>query len=81
MQLFQRRRWIHPDRVDAGLDAFVRQLAWIDARTGLDMAGWRRTDSIGRTGAILASTIYADHSWFLAEVARLQTLMDEGLFS
>lgn len=76
MQLFQRRRWIHPDRVDAGLDAFVRQLAWIDARTGLDMAGWRRTDSIGRTGAILASTIYADHSWFLAEVARLQTLMD-----
>ena len=45
MQLFQRRRWINPGRVDAGLDAFVRQLAWIDANTALAMAGWRRDDS------------------------------------
>ena len=76
MQLFQRRRWIHPDRVDAGLAAFVRQLAWIDARTGLAMAGWRRTDPLGRPVTILASTIYSDHAWFLTEVARLQTLVD-----
>ncbi len=76
MQLFQRRRWIQPDRVDTGLDTFVRQLAWIDAHTGLAMAGWRRSDSDGATGAILASTIYDDHAWFLAEVARLQTLVN-----
>ena len=76
MQFFQRRRWIQSDRVGAGLDAFVHQLAWIDAHTGLAMAGWRRTDLEGATGAILASTIYDDHAWFLAEVARLQTLVD-----
>ena len=76
MQLFQRRRWIQPDQVDVGLDAFVRQLAWIDAHTGLAMAGWRRSDSAGTTGAILASTTYDDHAWFLAEVAQLQTLED-----
>jgi len=76
VQLFQRRRWTQPDRVDAGLDAFVHQLAWIDAHTGLAMAGWRRTDSDGGTGSILASTIYDDHAWFLAEVARLQALVD-----
>jgi len=76
VQLFQRRRWIHPDRVDAGLDAFVRQLAWIDAHTGLAMAGWRRPDPLGRPATILASTIYSDHFWFLTEVARLQTLVD-----
>jgi hypothetical protein len=76
VQLFQRRRWIQPDQVDVGLDAFVRQLAWIDAHTGLAMAGWRRSDSAGTTGAILASTTYDDHAWFLAEVAQLQTLED-----
>ncbi|SVE50649.1 uncharacterized protein METZ01_LOCUS503503, partial [marine metagenome] len=67
VQLFQRRRWIHPDRVDAGLDAFVHQLAWIDGHTGLAMAGWRRIDSGGGSGEVLASTIYDDHAWFLAE--------------
>ncbi|MEC8970745.1 MAG: hypothetical protein VX808_06330 [Actinomycetota bacterium] len=76
MQLFQRRRWIHPDRVDAGLDAFVHQLAWIDVHTGLAMAGWRRIDPGGGSGEVLASTIYDDHSWFLAEKTRLQTLVD-----
>ena len=76
MQLFQRRRWINPGRVDAGLDAFVRQLAWIDANTALAMAGWRRDDSGSGPGDILASTIYDDHAWFLAEVARLQTLVE-----
>ena len=76
MQLFQRRRWINPGQVDAGLDAFVRQLAWIDAHTALAMAGWRRDDSDSGPGDILASTIYDDHAWFLAEVARLQTLIE-----
>ena len=76
MQLFQRRRWIHPDRVGEGLDAFVAQLAWIDGHTDLSMAGWRRVDADGEPGAILATTIYGDHGWFLGEVARLQTLVD-----
>ncbi len=79
MQLFQRRRWIHPGRVDEGLDAFVRQLAWIDAHTGLSMAGWRvdglDAEPAAEPGAILATTIYDDHAWFLGEVARLQTLV------
>ncbi len=76
MQLFQRRRWIKPGRVDAGLDAFIRQLAWIDAHTALSMAGWRRDDSGSGSGDVLATTIYDDHAWFLAEVARLQTLAE-----
>lgn len=74
MQLFQRRRWVDPDRLDEGLEAFVDQLAWIDAHTDLSMAGWRRTDPDGGPGAILATTTYADHGWFLDQVARLQTL-------
>ena len=74
MQLFQRRRWVDPGRLGEGLEAFVDQLAWIDAQTGLCMAGWRRTDPDGGPGAILATTSYADHAWFLGEVARLQAL-------
>ena len=75
-QLFQRRRWVDPERLAEGLAAFVDQLAWIDAHPGLSMAGWQRTDPGGETGAILATTIYTDYDWFLREVARLQTLGD-----
>jgi len=82
MQLFQRRRWIHPDRVAEGLDAFVAQLDWIDAHTGLAMAGWRAEGPLraltAEPGAILATTSYDDHGWFLQEVARLQSLGDYG---
>ena len=53
------------------------QLAWINDQTGLEMAGWRLVDE-GRPGAILATTTYVDHAWFLAEVARLQTLPGYG---
>jgi len=74
VQLFQRRRWVDPGLLAEGLEAFVDQLAWIDAHTGLSMAGWRRTDPDGAPGAILATTTYADHGWFLAQVARLQAL-------
>ena len=76
VQLFQRRRWVDPGRLAEGLGAFVDQLAWIDVHTGLSMAGWRRTGPDGDPGAILATTTYDDHAWFLAEVARLQTLDD-----
>ena len=77
VQFFQRRRWIQQDRIDDGLAAFVRQLAWINDHTGLEMAGWRRSDG-DLPGAILATTTYGDHAWFLTEVARLQTLADYG---
>ena len=77
MQLFQRRRWIQPARVSDGLLAFIHQLAWINDQTGLEMAGWRRSDG-DQPGAILATTTYDDHAWFLTEVARLQTLADYG---
>ena len=77
MQLFQRRRWVQPDRVSDGLLAFIHQLAWINEQTGLEMAGWRRNDG-DQPGAILATTTYDDHAWFLAEVARLQTLTHYG---
>ena len=77
VQLFQRRRWIHPDHLDDGMAAFVCQLAWINEHTGLEMTGWRRTDG-DHPGAILATTPYEDHAWFLGEVARLQTLVDYG---
>ena len=77
IQLFQRRRWVDPDRLAEGLAAFVQQLAWINEHTGLEMAAWRRTDGHHR-GAILATTTYDDHGWFLTEVARLQTLIDYG---
>ena len=80
IQLFQRRRWIHPDHLDEGIAAFVGQLAWIDAHTGLSMAGWRAGGPYdGPTsgeGAILATTTYEDHAWFLYEVAELQALTD-----
>ncbi len=76
LQLFQRRRWVDPGRLEAGIESFTNQLAWINSHTGLTMAGWKRTDSQGAPGAILATTSYTDHSWFLAEVARLQTLED-----
>ncbi|MDG2427148.1 MAG: hypothetical protein P8M16_01865 [Acidimicrobiales bacterium] len=78
MQLFQRRRWIDSDRVADGLGAFVAQLAWINANTGMAMSGWRRTDPEGEPGAILATTIYEDHAWFTGEVAHLQTLAEYG---
>ena len=55
VQFFQRRRWIQQDLVDDGLSAFVRQLAWINDHTGLEMAGWRRSDG-DLPGAILATT-------------------------
>jgi len=74
VQLFQRRRWVDPSRLAEGFESFVDQLAWIDAHTDLSMAGWRRTDPEGGPGAILATTTYADHGWFLAQVARLQAL-------
>ncbi len=77
MQLFQRRRWVDPGRLAEGLAAFVQQLVWINEHTGLEMAAWRRTDGHHR-GATLATTTYDDHGWFLAEVARLQTLVDYG---
>jgi hypothetical protein len=77
VQLFQRRRWLQADHLDDGLAAFVCQLAWINDQTGLEMAGWRLVDE-GRPGAILATTTYVDHAWFLAEVARLQTLPGYG---
>lgn len=77
MQLFQRRRWVDPDRLTEGLAAFVHQLVWINEHTGLEMAAWRRTDGPHR-GAILATTTYDDHGWFLAEVVRLQTLTEYG---
>ena len=77
MQLFQRRRWIQPDLVGEGRQAFIHQLAWINDQTGLEMAGWRRNDG-GNPGAILATTTYDHHAWFLTEVARLQTLADYG---
>ena len=75
MQLFQRRRWVDPHRLVEGHAAFVRQLAWIDAQTGMEMAGWRLSDS-ERPGAILATTTYDDYNWFLAEKDYLQTLPD-----
>ena len=77
MQFFQRRRWIQPDRVGEGVQAFIHQLAWINDQTGLEMAGWRRSDG-DHPGAILATTTYDRHAWFLTEVARLQTLADYG---
>ena len=73
MQLFQRRRWVAPHRLAEGHAAFIRQLAWIDAHTGMEMAGWRLSDS-ERPGAILATTTYDDYGWFLAEKDYLQTL-------
>ena len=73
VQLFQRRRWVDPDRLTEGPAAFVRQLEWIDAHTNMDMAGWRLADS-DRLGAILATPTYAEHAWFLAEKDYLQTL-------
>jgi len=76
VQLFQRRRWVDPERLNTGIELFVRQLAWINSHTGLTMAGWKRTDAQGEPGAILASTSYTEHRWFLDEVARLQTLED-----
>ncbi|HJM73016.1 MAG TPA: hypothetical protein QF651_05670 [Acidimicrobiales bacterium] len=82
MELFQRRRWICPDRVAEGLEAFVAQLDWIDTHTGLSMAGWRAEGHPGglaaEPGAILATTTYHDHGWFLEEVARLQSLRNYG---
>ena len=78
MQLFQRRRWIDPSRLTEGLEVFVRQLAWIDDHTALSMAGWRRIDAAMEPGAILATTTYDDHRWFLDQVARLQTLDGYG---
>jgi len=75
MQLFQRRRWVDPRRLTEGSAAFIRQLEWIDAHTGMDMAGWRLVDS-DQLGAILATTTYADYGWFLAEKDYLQTLPD-----
>jgi len=77
VQLFQRRRWLQPERVDEGLRAFSRQLAWINDHTGLEMDAWRRSEG-DEPGAILATTTYVDHAWFLAEVARLQTLPGYG---
>ena len=77
MQLFQRRRWVDPHRLTEGSAAFVRQLEWIDAHTSMDMAGWRFADS-DRLGAILATTTYDDHDWFLAEKDYLQTLSAYG---
>jgi hypothetical protein len=77
MQFFQRRRWVHPDCLGDGLAAFTCQLVWINDHTGLEMAGWRRTDG-DHLAAILATTTYDDHAWFLAEVARLQTLAGYG---
>ena len=59
------------------MSAFVCQLAWINEHTSLEMTGWRRTDG-DHPGAILATTTYEDHAWFLGEVARLQTLVDYG---
>ena len=80
MQFFQRRRWIDPDRLMEGHAAFVRQLEWIDAHTNMDMAGWRLADS-DPLGAILATTTYDDHDWFLAEKDYLQTLSAYGLLT
>ena len=73
VQLFQRRRWVDPRRLTEGHAAFVRQLEWIDAHTSMDMAGWRLADS-DRLGAILATTTYDEHAWFLEEKDYLQTL-------
>ena len=39
------------------------------------MAGWRLADS-DQQGAILATTTYDNHDWFLAEKDYLQTLSD-----
>jgi|TARA_B110000438_G_scaffold242888_1_gene242650 hypothetical protein len=76
MQLFQRRRWIHPEHLEEGLGAFVAQLTWINTNTGLAMSGWEQTGPEDDPGAILATTTFEDHGWFLGEVARLQTLGD-----
>jgi len=77
VQFFQRRRWVDPHRSTEGHAAFVRQLEWIDAHTSMDMAGWRLADS-DQLGAILATTTYDDHDWFLDEKEYLQTLSAYG---
>ena len=77
VQFFQRRRWVDPHRSTEGHAAFVRQLEWIDAHTSMNMAGWRLADS-DQLGAILATTTYDDHDWFLAEKDYLQTLSAYG---